>query len=74
MFTSPFMPCPECGASVARSSTAAHQCDPDRLLDFRMFGLRSEVEALEQRVQEFLESPSGRFERWVASRQVRGDA
>ena len=39
MFLSRFMPCTECGASVERAQTVEHRCDPERLLDFRMFGL-----------------------------------
>jgi hypothetical protein len=38
-----YMPCAECGASVAAADREAHECEPERLLDYRMFQLRSEV-------------------------------
>jgi hypothetical protein len=66
------MPCTECGASVERSQADEHRCDPERLLDFRMFGLRDEVAALEAGLVAFLDSPNGRFHRWLAARDVRG--
>ena len=72
MFPSRFMPCTECGASVERARTDEHRCDPERLLDFRMFGLRDEIAALEASLKAFLDSPSGRFHRWLAAREVRG--
>ena len=73
MFPSRFMPCNDCGASVARDETDRHRCDPERLLDFQMFGLRDEIAAFEARFLTFLDSPQGRFHRWLAARDVRGD-
>ena len=72
MFPSRFMPCNECGASVVRGETDQHRCDPERLLDFRMFGLREDIAAFETRLLAFLDSPQGRFHRWLAERDVRG--
>lgn len=71
MFSSRFMPCPECGASVDRHSELVHVCDIERLLDYRMFGLREEIESLPARFVGFLETPDGQFERWLAARRVR---
>lgn len=71
MFESRFMPCTECGASVERSETDAHRCEPERLLDFQMFGLRHDIAHLEHRVREHLNSSRGRFEVWLAARDVR---
>lgn len=71
MFSSRFMPCVDCGASVDRTSDVTHTCDVERLLDYRMFGLREEVASLEDGVVRFLESAHGQFERWLAERQVR---
>ena len=71
MFPSRFMPCSECGASVARDEADVHRCDPERLLDFRMFGLRDEVAAFEDRLVAFLDSPQGQFHRWLAAHEVR---
>jgi hypothetical protein len=72
MFPSRFMPCIECGASVARGEADQHRCDPERLLDFRMFILRDDIAAFETRLLAFLDSPRGRFHRWLAERDVRG--
>jgi hypothetical protein len=71
MFASRFMPCPDCGASVDRSQSDAHHCDPERRADYRMFALRAEVAGLEDQFMDFLESSRGRFEVWVAAREVR---
>jgi hypothetical protein len=71
MFKSRFMPCPECGASVDRTSGAWHECSPDRRADFQIFGLRDEIAELESGVLHYLTSATGRFEEWLAARQVR---
>jgi hypothetical protein len=65
------VPCPDCGASVATDGQDDHVCDPERLLDFRMFQLRDEVKAFEGLVREYLDSPHGRFEQWCAERERR---
>jgi hypothetical protein len=65
------MPCAECGASVATAEQEAHVCDPDRLLEYRMFQLRDEVAGFEERFRGFLDSPHGRFEQWLAERERR---
>ncbi len=70
MFMSRFMPCEECGDSVERSTDWAHRCDPDRLVDYRMFELRQHVADFEPQLHTFLISPSGRFEMWLAARDV----
>ena len=57
MFGSRFMPCHDCGASVDRDDPSAHVCDPDRLVDFHLFALRSDVERLEDSVTAYLDSP-----------------
>ena len=66
-----FMPCTECGASVPQGKEEAHRCDPERRLDYVMFQLRSEVQAFDRRLGEYLDSPRGRFEQWDAERRRR---
>jgi hypothetical protein len=68
------MPCPDCGASLDRSEVAPHSCDPDRLLDYRMFALRHEIAWFDRLVASFLDTPEGRFETWLAARDVRRSA
>ena len=72
MFTSRFMPCSLCGESVERTETQDHRCDSERLLDYAMFGLREEIAAFETRFQTHLDTPTGQFQTWLASREVRG--
>ena len=74
MFRSRYMPCDECGASVDRMDLRHHECAPERLADYRLFGLRAEVAQLEAGVRRYLATASGRFESWLAARQVRGGA
>jgi hypothetical protein len=74
MFRSRFMPCPECGASVDRTGSPGHACAPERRSDYQVFGLRDEVAQLETGIHRYLATASGRFESWLAARQVRGQA
>ena len=74
VFMSRFMPCQECGASVDRADAPGHLCSPDRRADYQMFGLRDEVAQLETGIREYLATATGRFESWLAARQVRGQA
>jgi len=74
MFGSRFMPCHDCGASVDHHDPSAHVCDPDELVDFHLFALRSDVGRLEESVTAYLDSPTGRFDVWQARREVRGPA
>ena len=70
MFLSRFMPCTECGDSVDRSTESDHRCHPNRLLDYRMFELRQRVADFEPQLHSFLASSGGRFEMWLAARDV----
>jgi hypothetical protein len=67
-FASHHMPCEECGASVHVAETAEHECDPSRLLEFRLFHLRDEVAGFDAGLTDFLGSPQGRFAQWLAER------
>ena len=71
MFTSRFMPCPDCGASIDTTVASPHRCDPERLLDHRMFALRDEIDSFDSLLTLFLDSSEGRLEAWLACRQVR---
>jgi hypothetical protein len=71
MFASRYLPCDECGESVERSVAPSHRCSPERLVDFRMFGLREDIAGFEDRLRHFLHTSHGRFEIWLAARQVR---
>jgi hypothetical protein len=66
-----YMPCEECGASVAAADREAHVCDPERLLEFRLFQMRDEIAGFEDGVRRYLDSPEGRFAQWLAERERR---
>lgn len=71
MFESRFMPCSECGASLDRTIEPNHECSSERRAEYQMFALRDEVAQLEAGVQRYLGTTLGRFEVWLAARQVR---
>lgn len=66
-----YMPCTECGTSVAAVEQAAHVCDPEQVLDYRMFHLRKEIAGFEDLLREYLDSSHGRFAQWLAERERR---
>ena len=71
MFTSRFMPCSDCGASVERSVAPGHRCSWERMVEYQMFGLREDIAGFGDRLRHFLQTSGGRFEVWLAARQVR---
>jgi hypothetical protein len=64
------MPCERCGASLL-CGDSAHTCDEDRRLEFALFQLRAEIEAFDELLSRWLETPRGRFERYYAERMRR---
>jgi hypothetical protein len=72
VFVSRYMPCEDCGESLDRTESVAHECAPERLADFQLFTMRDELMDLERRYHNYLQSPHGRFEVWLAARDVRG--
>ena len=72
MFSSRFMPCLRCGASVDRTGRIDHECSDERLADYQLFGLRDEIAQLDTAIRHYLSSATGRFESWLAARHVRG--
>ena len=71
VFTSRYVSCDDCGASVARNEGGRHECDPERRLDYLIFQLRGEVASFEVELGAYLDSPNGRFESWYAEHQRR---
>ncbi len=74
MFWSRFLPCSECGESVERTAEDTHTCDRERLLEYQMFGLRHDVAVFEPKLREYLDTGAGRFEMWLAARQIQESA
>ena len=67
-----FMPCPECGESLAAEERSGHVCDDERWATYQLFQLREEVAELEGQLAAYLDSPRGRFEAWDAERRRDG--
>jgi hypothetical protein len=65
------MPCAECGASVPRTDVEAHECDPRRRVDFQILGMTAAIACFESDIEKYLSGKEGRFEVWLAARDVR---
>ena len=63
------LPCPECGAPVERAEGAAHECESERVLDYRISRIRHEIGRFDAQLAAWLESPQGRFAVWLAERE-----
>ncbi len=68
-FQSKYMPCDECGASLAHDEREGHTCERERWLDYQVTQRRAELDGFELELGYFLESPQGRFELWCAERE-----
>jgi hypothetical protein len=64
-----FMPCEECGESVARADREQHTCSPERKLDYELFQLRSELAEFDAQLSAYLASPQGRFDVFYAEQR-----
>jgi hypothetical protein len=68
-----YMPCSECGASLARGEESRHVCNEERRLRYQIIQLRDEIAGFDDRLAAYLDSPQGRFELWYAERSRRSD-
>ena len=64
-----FLPCVECGASVARGGEEEHVCDSERQIDYRLLQLKDDIAAFDAELSAYLDSPAGRFDIWDAERR-----
>ena len=64
-----YMPCKDCGESLADAQHESHVCDPERQLNFAFVQLLEERELFEEQLTAYLESPRGRFDVWYAARR-----
>ena len=64
-----FLPCPDCGESVAVEAQSEHVCEEERWATYQLHQLREEITSLEGQVAAYLDSPRGRFEAWDAARR-----
>ncbi|RHW28317.1 hypothetical protein D0Z08_04900 [Nocardioides immobilis] len=71
MFRSRYMPCENCGESLDRTAATTHECDPERLADYQIFGMRHDIAGFEQKLRDYLDRAHGRFEVWLAAQRVR---
>jgi hypothetical protein len=65
---SSYLPCEECGASLASPAVGEHVCDAERRVDFRLFQLRGEIASFDEQLSAWLASARGRFAAWLAER------
>jgi hypothetical protein len=68
------MPCAQCGASVPRVAAEYHACDPRRWVEFQIAAMTSAIASFDTELREYLASKEGRFEAWLAARDVRRTA
>jgi hypothetical protein len=66
-----FVPCEDCGASIAKSEYEAHVCEPGRRLEYQMIQHRDDIAGLTDEIRTYFDSPTGRFEAWYAERKRR---
>jgi hypothetical protein len=64
-----FMPCAECGESIAKANKDQHVCERERWLDYQLFVRRAELERFDTDLSAYLDSPEGRFQAWDAERR-----
>jgi hypothetical protein len=62
-----YMPCAECGASVARAETEQHLCADERRLDYEIVQLRAEIDEFDRQLADYLQTPRGQFAVWYAA-------
>lgn len=65
------MPCPYCGASVARSQREEHVCIEAQRSSYRLLQARVEADRFDGELTRWLASPAGRFAVYYAERQRR---
>jgi hypothetical protein len=63
-----YLPCPECGVSLANEIADEHVCDRERRLDYQLLQLRGGISRFDADLAAYLASPQGRFEAWYAER------
>ena len=66
-----FMPCAECGASLARDEREAHVCDERRRREYIAVQQLRELASFEHELASFLSTPAGRFAQYYAERDRR---
>jgi hypothetical protein len=66
-----FMPCPSCGASLARGSQEEHVCDEAQRTSYELLQLRIESDRFDGELTRWLASPHGRFAVYYAERDRR---
>ena len=62
------LPCPDCGAAISIEE-GEHLCDEERHRWHQLFVVNVEVEALDDELRCYLDSPQGRFEVYYAERE-----
>jgi hypothetical protein len=66
-----FMPCPRCGASVARTRQDEHVCDEAQRTSYELLQILTETDRFDTELTSWLASPRGRFTVYYAEHQRR---
>jgi hypothetical protein len=66
-----YMPCPDCGESVARAERDDHVCTDAQRTTYARRVARIEAERFDGELTRWLSSPAGRFAVFYAERQRR---
>lgn len=66
-----FMPCPNCGASVARERQGEHVCDEAERASYELLQVRLEADRFDNELNRWLATPAGRFAVFYAERERR---
>jgi hypothetical protein len=70
MFPFRYKRCDECGASVEQSRKEDHRCEPELLIEREVFRMHAAIARVEDDFIAYLHTSRGRFEAWLAERQV----
>lgn len=64
-----YMPCAECGASVARAESEHHLCGDERRVDYEIIQLRAEIDEFDRQLADYLQTLQGQFAVWYAAKR-----
>ncbi len=64
-----FLPCPICGASVARGMQDGHECEESQRMSYERLQVQLETDRFDLELSRWFASPAGRFAVYYAERQ-----
>jgi hypothetical protein len=64
-----YLPCSECGVRLSSEQRSRHACSPDAAIVHQVTKARVQLTIFEDEVDQFLETPKGKFALFLAERQ-----